>query len=71
MGDQVRDVGAVEECLGRNAPYVDANPAELVTFHYRSGKPQLGRANGADIAGRAAAHHDYVELVGHKQSSWL
>jgi hypothetical protein len=68
VGHQVRNVGAVQECLGRNAADVDADAAELVALHYRGCKPQLGRANGADIAGWAAAHHDYVELVGHRSS---
>ena len=65
VSDQVGDVGAVQQRLGGDAADVDAHPAELVPLDHGGGEPQLGRADGADVPGRPAAHDDHVERLCH------
>ena len=62
VGDEVGDAGAVQQRLGRDAADVDAHAAELVLLDHGGGEAELGGADGADVAGGAAAEDDDVEL---------
>ena len=64
VADQVRDPGAVQQGLGRDAADIDADPAELVAFHHGGSEAQLRSADGAYVSSGPAAHDDDVE-VGH------
>ncbi len=54
--------GAVQQGLGGDATDVDADAAELLLLNHGGGESQLRGANGARIAGGAAAKDDHVEL---------
>ena len=65
LADQQR---AGEQGLGGDAAHVQANPAQLLVLDAGGAQSELGRADGRDVAARAAADDDHVELlfgVGH------
>ena len=62
----VRQLGGMEEGLGRNAAPMQAGATDLLLLDDRDLEPQLGSTDGADISGGAAADDGYVErLIGH------
>ena len=66
---QVYYFGVAQEGLGGDTADVHAHPAELVPLDDGRAEPQLGGANGADVAGRPTTKHDDVELVRHGHPS--
>src|SRR6185312_5514383 len=57
-----------QQRLGRDAAPVEADAAEVFALHESGFHAELRRADGGDVAARAAAQHDEVEaLVRH----WL
>ncbi len=66
--------GAVEQCLGRNATYVQAGTAEgqfallvLILLDAGSLETKLRSLDGGNITARACANHYHVEFLGHKK----
>ena len=59
-------VRVLEQGFGRNASPDEAGAAERFLLLDDGGlQPQLRRANGRDVAARACANHDNIELVRH------
>ena len=58
-------VGRAQQCLGRNAPPVEANPAEQLALDDRRLQPELRRADRGDIAAGARSEDDYVVILSH------
>ncbi len=71
MAGLLEQFGGVEERLRRNAPDIEAGSAERrILLDDGDVEPDLGGANGADIAAGAAADDD--EIVGQENSkAWL
>ena len=63
--DQLDQVGVGQERLGRDAAPVQADAAELVALDAEDPLLELGGADRAGVAGRPAADHDDVVVVGH------
>jgi hypothetical protein len=56
----VRDLGRVQQSLGRDAAAMQAGPADLVFFDQRHTLAELGRAQRAGVSATAAPEHDDV-----------
>src|SRR3954447_9852855 len=65
MLEIVKNLGRTQQRLGRDAPPVEANPAEQLALDNRSLEAQLRRADGRDIAARSGAEDDQVVGVRH------
>ena len=58
----MQEVGRLEERLRRDAAAIQARAADLVALHEAHVQPQLGGADGADVA-HAAAEDQQVEAL--------
>ena len=67
VADEVHDVGVLEERLAGDAAPVEAEAADAVFFEEDDGLAELRRANGGDVAARAAAD-DRDIVVSHSLS---
>ena len=56
------DLGVAQERLGRNAPPVEAHPAQVFLLDQGDLQPQLGSADGGHVAARPRA--DDGDVVG-------
>ena len=56
---------ALEECLGRDAPTVQARAPDLVLLHQHHAEPELGCADRRRIAAHPAPENGDVKLFGH------
>ena len=65
VAEELFDLRALEEGLGRDATPVEAGAAGAFHLDADDFFPKLGRANGPDITGRAATNDD--EIVVHKE----
>src|SRR5690606_21385945 len=61
----VEDLGRAQQRLGRNAPTVEANPAEQLTLDDRCLQPELRGADRRDIASGPRSEDDDVVLFSH------
>ena len=61
----VEDLGRAQQRLGRDAPPVEADPAEQLALDDRGLQPQLRRADRRDIAAGARSENDDVVLLSH------
>ncbi len=62
MPHLVREFGAADQCLGRNATVVQAVAAHFVRFHQRHPGLDHGGNVGCDQSARARANHDQVAV---------
>jgi hypothetical protein len=62
--DRVKDLGSVQDRLGRDAGVIQAAPARLVPLDDCCLLTQLGGTNGGHVTARAASDHDHV-VLGH------
>ena len=60
----VIDLRRPQQCLGRNASPVEANPAKIFTFDNRDFQPKLRCANCGNISTRARAEDDQI-IISH------
>ena len=64
--ERVRQLGVLEQCLGRDAPDVEADTAPVLLLHHGDLLAELGGADGGDVATGAGAEDEGVEVrVGH------
>jgi hypothetical protein len=59
------DLGRAEQRLGRDAPPIEADAAELLALDDRDVQAELRRANGSDIAAGAGAEDDKIVSIRH------
>ena len=60
LGNQER---AGQERLGGDAAHVQTHPAQLLVLHAGGAQPELRSADGGNVASRAAADDDHVEIL--------
>src|SRR5690606_24993486 len=66
IAQHVRDLGAAQQRLGRDAAPVEADAAQVLALDDRGREAELGGADRRDVAARAAADDEDVErCVGH------
>jgi hypothetical protein len=66
MVQEMGDLGAAQQGLGRNAAPVQADAAQLVALDHRRLHAELGRPDRGDIAAGTRAQHDEIEgFLGH------
>src|SRR4051794_2712386 len=58
---QVIDFGGAQQCHGRDAAPIQADPTEMLAFHQRGLHAELRRSDRRDITARPAADHNQVE----------
>ena len=61
----VEERGALEQCLGRDAPAVEARAAHLVLLHQHDAEAELGSANRRRVAAHSAPENGDVNSFGH------
>ena len=62
---QVKDLGAAQQGLGRDAAPVQADAAQMLAFDTGHLQPQLRAPDRRDIAARPRTDHHHVEILGH------
>jgi hypothetical protein len=62
----LQELGVFQQSLRGNAASVEARPPQIGLFHYDRTKPELGRANGGNVAGRPATQH--CQVISHLPS---
>src|SRR5262249_62081666 len=64
---QIVDLGVelsdMQQCLGRDAAYVEAGPADILLLDNRHPRAELRRANRRDVATWACADHGDVKPI--------
>ena len=66
--DVVHDLGGMQEGLGRDAAPVQAGPTDLVALDEADAQTELGGAQGAGVAGVAAAEDRHINRFSHHPS---